>query len=434
MENRLFAYKEETVKALVGFCRLLIGLVFVFSGSVKAVDPMGGAIKIGDYLMAFGLDFFRPVAVLGAFLLVIFEFMLGVCLLVGVYRRMVSLLALVFMCVMTPLTLYLALFNPVTDCGCFGDAIHISNWATFGKNVVLTGALVFLLRHNRKVFACFSNRCRWFVPAFACFFCFVFAYINYNHLPFIDFRPYKVGVNIPEQMRIPEGAAEDEYLYSFVYEKEGVEKVFSLDDYPKDSSWTFVESKTSLLKKGYTPLITDFHIFDEDGQEVTDALLQEQGDVFLLVAPQLENANDKSIDQITNLYEYAFAHSILFYAITGSSADAVEPWIARTGADYPFLYADPVLLKTLIRANPGFVWMRGGTIQKKWHYNDIPEEEVAEALFASPSEDDYSGKGNRRIVVIVFTFTVPLLLVWAYDYGRFRRRKRSSGLDEQEID
>ena len=168
--------KDAVIKILVEMCRLLIGVVFVFSGFVKTVDPVGGAIKIGEYLTAFGLDKLQPFTVLLAFNLSAIEFALGICMLLGVYRRYVSFLILLFMAFMTPLTLYLALFDPVSDCGCFGDALVLSNWETFCKNIVLSLAAVVTFVYNQRLFQCFTFRAYWFVALYAYLFGVGFAY------------------------------------------------------------------------------------------------------------------------------------------------------------------------------------------------------------------------------------------------------------------
>ena len=348
--------RDTVIKILAECSRLLIGVVFIFSGFVKAVDPMGGAIKISEYLVSFGFDKLQPFSVLLSFNLSAIEFMLGVCMLLGVYRRYTSFWVLIFMAFMTPLTLYLALFDPVSDCGCFGDALVISNWETFFKNVVLSAAAIITFKYNQRLFQCYTYWVYWFVVLYAYLFGVGFAFYNYNHLPIIDFRPYKVGVNIPQLMDIPEGAPEDEYKYTFIYEKEGVKKEFSLEDYPaNDSSWTFVESKSVLLKKGYQPQITDFNIYNKTGEEVTDDIIRSSGLVFLLISPKLEMADDEQMDVINGVYDYAFEHHIPFYGVTGSSSETMDVWSENTGSEYPFLVADEVLLKTIIRSNPGLV-------------------------------------------------------------------------------
>ncbi|MDR1258119.1 MAG: DoxX family protein [Tannerellaceae bacterium] len=420
-------HKEKAVKTLAEICRLIVGAVFVFSGFVKAVDPMGFEIKIAEYLSAWGAEGFRTLSGLAAFNLIAVEFTLGVAMLLGVYRRYTSLLSLGLMALMTPLTLYLAIFNPVTDCGCFGDAIVISNWETFFKNVVLLAAAWFVYAHHSSILPFFSTRVRWFVPLFAYTSALFFSYWNYSHLPMIDFRPYKAGVNIPSQMSIPQGAPEDEYRYSFVYEKDGRRETFTLDDYPAgDSAWTFVESRTELVKKGYTPPIAAFNIFDAEGNDVAEQILAYGGDAFLLIAADIDYASDKRAGDISSLYDYARQHGIPFYCITGSSAESVDGWTARTGAEYPFLSADETLLKTIIRSNPGLVWLGdGGTIRQKWHYNDMPEEEEIDRLLSDDAgQADVNRLRKAWMRTDIYAFILPLLLVWAYDFMRFRRRKR----------
>ena len=285
-------------KILVETCRLLLGVVFLFSGATKAVDPQGGAIKIADYLVAFGLDSFKELSLFFAFNLSAVEFALGVTLLLGVYRRYAAWLTLLMMCFMTPLTLYLALFDPVSDCGCFGEALLLTNWQTFFKNVVLLAAACYLWRYNQHLVRGFSRQAYWFVPLWSYLFICGFAYHNYMHLPIVDFRPYKIGVNIQAERMIPEDAPQDEYLYSFIYEKAGVRKAFGLEDAPaEDSTWTFVESRTELLKQGYVPPIADFVIHDSIGEEVTDQLLDNTRPLFLLIAPRLAEADDEHIDE-----------------------------------------------------------------------------------------------------------------------------------------
>jgi uncharacterized membrane protein YphA (DoxX/SURF4 family) len=422
--------KEAIIKVLAEFSRLLIGIVFIFSGFVKAVDPMGGAIKIGEYLTSFGLDKLEPLSVLLSFNLSAIEFVLWICMFLGVYRRYTAFWVLLFMLFMTPLTLYLALFDPVSDCGCFGDALVISNWETFFKNVILSVAAIITFKYNQRLFPIYTYRAYWFVALYAYLLGIGFAYYNYNHLPVIDFRPYKIGTNISQLIEIPEGAPEDEYQYTFVYEKDGIKKEFSLEDYPaNDSSWTFVETKTVLTQKGYQPLIDNFNLYNIEGEDVTESILQDSGLVFLLIAPKLEKAADERMDAMNDVYDYASEEGFSFYCVTGSALDAIEFWRDHTGAEYPFLTADEVLLKTIIRSNPGLVLLQGGTIKKKWHYNDIPDEytikgEIARCLV----ENDIKSKEDGFLVTNLLTFAVPLLFVWVYDLIRNRRRRKEEHL------
>lgn len=423
-------YKESIRKIVAECCRALLGAVFVFSGTVKAIDPVGGAIKIGEYLASFGLDKLQPLAVALSFNLSAIEFTLGVCLLLGVYRRYTTFLTLLMMAFMTPLTLYLALFDPVSDCGCFGDAWILTNWETFFKNIVLLAAAIYVFIHNQRLTAFYTYKVYWFVPLFAYVYCIGFAYRNYTHLPVVDFRPYKVGANIPALMTVPEGAPADEYRYSFIYEKDGVKKEFSLDDVPADdSTWTFVDSKTELIRQGYVPPIAGFNLYNAEDEDVTDRILHNPRPVLLLIAPKLEEADDEKMDEINNVYDYALENDIDFYCVTGSGDEAITQWNDYTGAEYPYLMADEVLLKTIIRANPGLVLLRNGTILAKWHANDIPsEDELPEVMEMYLSGKSIKNKEEGRLITNLFTFTVPLLLVWLYDYlrNRLRRRRKES--------
>lgn len=423
-------YRESIRKIVAECCRALLGAVFVFSGTVKAIDPMGGAIKIGEYLASFGLDKLQSFSVVLSFNLSAIEFTLGVCLLLGVYRRYTTFLTLLMMAFMTPLTLYLALFDPVSDCGCFGDAWILTNWETFFKNVVLLAAAIYVFIHNQRLTAFYTYKVYWFVPLFAYIYCIGFAYRNYTHLPVVDFRPYKVGANIPALMTVPEGAPADEYRYSFIYEKDGVKKEFSLDDVPADdSTWTFVDSKTELIKQGYVPPIAGFNLYNAADEDMTDQILHNPRPVFLLIAPKLEEASDEKMDEINNVYDYALENEIDFYCVTGSGSEAITQWNDYTGGEYPYLMADEVLLKTIVRSNPGLVLLRNGTILAKWHANDIPaEDELPEVMEMYLSGKSIKNKEEGRLITNLFTFTVPLLLVWLYDYlrNRLRRRRKES--------
>lgn len=418
--------KEIFIKIIVECCRLLLGVTFIFSGFVKAVDPVGGAIKISDYLVAFGLESFQSLSLIISFNLCAIEFMLGVCMLLGVYRKYNSLLVLLMMCFMTPLTLYLAIFDPVSDCGCFGDAIILTNWETFGKNVVLLAAAIFAFIHNQKIFPLYTYKVYWFVALFSFLACSGFAFQNYRHLPIIDFRPYKAGANIPELMSIPEGAPVDEYEYSFIYEKEGERRTFTLDNVPTDdSTWVFVDTETKLIREGYLPPVADFHLYNMEGDEVAKDILHDPDGVFLMIAPNLEKANDDRTDDINHLYDYSQEKGLTFYGVTASSEEAIGQWIDYTGAEYPFLQADDVLLKTIIRANPGVVLLKNGTILGKWNYRDIPvEEELKEVMDPYFGEETIIRKDERSLTSNLLTFALPLLLVWIYDYFRNRRKAK----------
>lgn len=412
-------------KVIAEICRVLIGVVFIFSGTVKAVDPVGGAIKFEDYFTAFGLDVLLPFALMFSFCLAAIEFTLGVCMLLGVYRRYVSFLVLLFMAFMTPLTLYLAIANPVSDCGCFGDALVITNWETFYKNVVLLAASILVFIWNQRLLQIYTFRAYWFVALYSYTFCIAFAYANYKKLPIVDFRPYKVGANIPELMTIPDDAPQAEYSYSFIYEKDGVQKEFTLDNYPaNDTTWTFVDQKSKLLKPGYEPPVKGFTIYNSADNDITDQVLHDSKGVFLLIAPKLENASDSHLEEINSVYDFAHEYGYPFYCLTASPPKAIQEWSDNTGAEYPFCFTDETILKTIVRSNPGLVFIKDGTILAKWSHYQIPEEEeikaVIDGYLAAPV---VKKQEDGRIMTNLLSFTLPLLFVWFYDFFHHRRRK-----------
>jgi len=425
---------NKSLKITAEICRILIGAVFIFSGFVKSVDPTGSAIKIGEYLESFGAPHPSWLSMFLSFNLSSIEFALGVCVLLAVLRWWSSLLTLVFMCVMTPLTLYLALYNPVADCGCFGDALVITNWQTFYKNIVLLAAAVIVFIYRNKLEQIYSRALQGFIALFAFFFCIGFCYWNFAHLPVIDFRPYKVGENIPSLMNIPPDAPQDEYV--FIYEKEGVTKEFTLDNSPAgDSAWTYVDAR--LVSKGFVPKIGSFELFDENNINLAEEILQQPELVMLFVSPHLDEASEKSASKINNLYDFAQeTDGLQFYFATASSDEEIASWRKDTGSDYQMLTADDVVLKTMIRSNPGLLVLREGTILNKYHFNDFPSPDdilalaadyqsyIDEAVLDAKWKPATSPQKANFWLFISAAFFVPLLLIWLYDFLIVRKSKR----------
>lgn len=353
--------------------RLIVGAVFVFSGFVKAVDPLGTVYKIEDYLNAFGGAFsnFTFIAFPAAFLLILFEWQLGINLLLKLKIKGTAFWSLLLMLFMTPLTLYIAINNPVSDCGCFGDALVLTNWQTFFKNVVLLAFVITIFLARKEFSQLLLQHVQWGIMLLFVVAGFVFMMYNYNHLPILDFRPYKVGVNIPDNMIVPDGAPQAEYDYSFVYEKEGVRKSFSLDQLP-DSSWTFVDQRTTLIAKGYEPPITGFMILNASYEDVTDEILSFHGKTWLIVMHDVNKASVRGIDNVNRLYLSTFNTPVRLFVLTGSSADDITAFRELHRLQMPFLKADPIKLKTMIRSNPGAILIDRGTIVDKKHWRDLP--------------------------------------------------------------
>ena len=365
-------------RLVASISRTLLGAVFAFSGAVKAIDPLGTVYKIEDYLKAFGGFFTEllPLAEVAAWGLIILELLLGVCMLLNIRTQWTSWLALLFYLVMTPLTLYIALTNPVSDCGCFGDAIVLTNWQTFWKNVVLillAILLVALRKHTRQLW---SNWMELVLVVLTIVVAVAFMTWTRLHLPIKDFRPYKIGNHLPTLMEYPENAEPDQYDISFVYAKDGVEHTFTLENYPKgDSTWTFVRQDSRLIKKGYEPPIHDLEILNADYEDLTWDILESEEPVTLVVMYDLAKA-DKSqiakVEALANNVELSLNDSELslnhFYILTGSGTDD----IINFSLEYPALSdyictCDSVTLKTIVRANPGVIVLQNGIVIDKYN-------------------------------------------------------------------
>ena len=314
--------------------RILVGATFLFSGFVKAIDPLGFTYKIEDYLIELGLTNFFPLALPAAISMVTAEFALGVFLLLGIFRKWTVRLIILFMLFFTPLTLWIAIANPVENCGCFGDAFLITNWQTFYKNIILlTGATLLLLKWE-EITPLFSRKRAPVVALLTLLFGVLFSLYNLYRLPVLDFRPYKIGADIAQQMVVdPEKADQMENV--FVYRKDGMEQEFTEENYPwNDSTWTFVEMKTKLVKEGEKPAIEDFALealyYDEVsatwniGEDITDMILTNPSYSFLMVSYSLEKMRRKQLDRFKVVYHFAKEKGYPFYLLTSSATDVVE--------------------------------------------------------------------------------------------------------------
>ncbi len=361
-------------KLLFTLSRIIIGVLFIFSGFVKAVDPIGSTIKFEDYLTVFHLDNFTFIIFPLAFILSSLEFVTGVNILLNIKTKIFSYVALIFMCFFTPLTLVLALTNPVTDCGCFGDAIILTNWETFFKNVILLIPTIYLFIYRKNFHCSYTKKQELSVTLLFSIGILFINYFSLNHLPILDFRPYKVGVNINEGMTVPEGAAQAEYKCTFILEKDGVQKEFTTENYPyNDSTWVFIDSKSELISKGYEPPIHDFVLTNDQGDEVTQNLLNEEKPTFLIVSYKLNKGNWKNTQAIQAIQAALSDEGLNTYCLTSSTDDDIENFESKHGAGFTYLTADETMLKTAIRSNPGLILIQNGNVIGKWHYKDIPD-------------------------------------------------------------
>lgn len=356
-----------------GFLKLFVGGIYIFAGVVKLVDPVGAGIKFHDYLAAFGMSFLQPIALLLGVLAALAEFTLGLSLILGIFKKQIIHTVLGVTVFFTLLTFVLALTNPVTDCGCFGDAIKLTNWQTFYKNLVLLSAVVviFIFRHKMRQLK--GGIRPWLLLIFIVL---VGAYIphySYHHLPIVDFRPFAVGNHIPSLMKVPVGAPEDEYKTVFYYQKNGETKEFDESNYPwQDSTWVFVEMKSELVKKGFEPPIHNFIIESLSEGDITTQILTSDDYQYLLIAQQLEEIPPKAIDKIKILTDDLLQNGQNLTVVTSSSQQDINSFKSNNNLNSAFANADLTLLKTIIRSKAGLLIVKQGTVIGKYNYNDFP--------------------------------------------------------------
>ena len=398
----------------VNIGRLLMAATFIFSGYVKAIDPLGTQYKLTDYLQAMGIGSLLPewTLLVGAVLLAALEFSLGIFLLFAIRRHLVSKIVLALMSIMTLLTLWIVIANPVKDCGCFGDAVVLSNGQTFIKNIILLAIALMLQKWPTSMVRFVSKKTQWIVINYTVIFALALSAWSLWDLPLFDFRPYHVGANIAQGMKIPQGAPQPQFETTFILEKNGQQKEFTLDNYP-DSTWTFVDSKTVQTAEGYVPPIHDFSIQDnKTGEDITQEVLNDTGYTFLLISPTLAYADDSNFGRIDQIYEFAQDYGYRFICLTASSDKDIAKWQDITGAEYPFYTTDATTLKTMIRSNPGLMLLHHGTIIQKWSHNKLPQpEELNQPLEKSALGKMPSDSIPRKILLMLMWFVLPLTLL-----------------------
>ncbi len=490
------------MKVLRNFSRLFTGIIFIFSGFVKLIDPLGSAYKFTDYFTAMGLESFSSVALAFAILMSIAELIIGIALVFNLLPKIAAWLLLLFMAFFTPLTLWLAVANPVSDCGCFGDALILTNWQTFYKNLIILAftLIVFWQRKNYKPI--YNSFTQWTLSIlFSIIALLISLHCLYN-LPFIDFRPYHIGANISEGMSIPieEINNKDMYESRFVYEKNGEQKEFDAKNLP-DSSWKFIDAKHILIKEGYKPPIHDFtiepvfipeyspepivedyvnpwdmkfifsknnetilctldslpdnswkfenfnhktnikienfnlyflspegeeiickinalpeekcefldaeYISDEQsnfllkyGEDISLNVLKDTTYTFFAVMTLLNEANEKHLDKLNEISKFCNENNYKFYCLTASNLEEITAFIEKYKPNYQFYNTDPITLKTIIRANPGLVLVKNGTILNKWAARNIPSPDKLHNDLTANSITKHQKEKNKYINLI----------------------------------
>ena len=418
---------------VVNVCRFVLAATFIFSGYVKAIDPLGTLYKLKDYAAAMSLNGLLPdwVLVGVAIALGALEFALGVFMLFAVRRHVVSRITLAFMTAMTVLTLWIFVADPVKDCGCFGDALKLTNGETLLKNIVLIACAALVAWRPADMARFISRSNQWIVRYYTVAYIVITSVYCLYTLPIFDFRPYHVGTNIKQGMEIPEGAEQPEFESTFLLRKNGETREFTLDNYP-DSTWEYVDTRTVQTKKGYEPPIHDFALTTCDtGEDITEQVLTKKGYTFLLVSPRLAVADDSNFGDIDQIYEYAEENGADFYCVTASANDEIERWRDLTGAEYHFCNADETTLKTMIRSNPGLILLKDGTIIGKWSHNTLPQTDDLTAplqqLTIGKAQNDST---TKRLLIVLLTFFLPLSALTLADrlwaWSKWIRNKQSN--------
>ncbi|PST84628.1 DoxX family protein [Pedobacter yulinensis] len=371
---------------LLLFARLFVGILFIFSGLIKANDPLGFGYKLQEYFDVFHMGFLNGIATLLAILLCALEILLGALLLLGMSARRVAWGLLLLIIFFTLLTFVSAAFKVVTSCGCFGDAIPLTPWQSFTKDLVLLLLIVFIFRERNRITPVVHHpgrRAGLFAAIFTA--SLMFGSLTYNYGPVIDFLPYKVGANIPALMQVPPGKKPDEYriVYQLKNSKTGqsrqiTDAAYLKEGIWKDDAWKIVGEPTKeLWKKGFTPPVKDLFINDASGTDYTRELLENPYYNLVVVAWNLDQANEQAIAAINALALNASEHfNIRTVLLTASSARDAATFSRNHRLFMEVFYADAVPLKSMVRANPGVLLLREGTIVNKWHYHSLPDFDI----------------------------------------------------------
>lgn len=377
--------KNKSTSALLWVARILVGLLFIFSGLIKINDPLGFSYKLEEYFEVFHISFLNGLALSLSIILCALEIILGFALLIGVRAATVAWGLLLLIIFFTFLTFYSAWFQVVQTCGCFGDAIPLTPWQSFSKDFVLLLLIVFLFINRGKIRPVFAAKAGDQLLIAVTVLTLAFGLYTYNFSPVVDFLPYKIGANIPDEMKIPPGAKPDEYelTYHLKNKKKGATKVMTNTEYLKtniwkDNNWEVVgQPESRLVKKGFTPLIRDLAIQDAEGNDYTNELLSNPFNNVVIVAYDLTKTNGDAIDRLNalalNLAQNFNTRTVL---LTSNSHQYAAAFSKQHHLMFEIFFADEVPLKSMVRANPGVLLLKNGTVVNKWHYHSIPKYDV----------------------------------------------------------
>ena len=375
------------MKILVGITRIFVGILFIISGLIKLNDPVGFSFKLKDYFApeVLNLEFLVPYALLIAVVVVIYEVMLGIMLIIG-YAKKFTLWSLLLMIVFfTFLTFYSAYFNKVTDCGCFGDALKLTPWESFTKDIILLALIVVLFFGRKYLQPFFVKNVQSIIVYGSLVACMLFGYHVLQHLPVKDFRAYKIGANITEGMSVPEGAPKPIFDYAWKFNVDGVEEIITTNgDYPQVDG-EFIEVETTEIQAGYEPPVHDFTI-ERGDTDYTEKFLNEEN-LIVVIAYSLGNAEKDGFYPVRDVTNEAIKKGYKVIGLSASSEKLTSELVADYGLNFEFYFCDETTLKTIVRSNPGIVALQKGTITQKLHFNDVADLQLKTLDSAMPDLD-----------------------------------------------
>ncbi len=361
------------MKIIVAISRIFVGVLFIFSGLIKLNDPIGFSFKLEEYFSVTVLDipFLEPYALVIAIFVVIFEVLLGVFLLIG-YKPKFTVWSLLGMIVFfTFLTFYSAYYNKVTDCGCFGDAIKLTPWESFTKDIILLALIIPLFFGVKYIKPIFGKLSLTIVSLFSFIFCFGFVYHVLMHLPVKDFRPYKIGDNITQNMTIPDDAPKAVIDYHWKFKVDGEEKIFTTSGSYPSIEGEYVGVETETIEEGYEAPIHDFSM-EREGEDYTEELLNEEK-LIVFISYNLAKAEADGLNKLKSVAGLAVKKGYKVIGLTASGPEEQLQMSKQNGLDFNFYFCDETALKTIVRSNPGILELNKGTILQKLHWNDLED-------------------------------------------------------------
>lgn len=415
----------KLIRAISRFC---FGIIFVLAGFLKAIDPIGTALKIKEYLGALHLDFLNFISIPFSIILTTAEFIIGVAILKGLRIQLFSKIALVFISCFTLLTLWVALYNPVSDCGCFGEALHLSNTETFLKNLFLLATALIVYFQREKFHPIAMPKVEWGYIGLYAALAIALQWHTLQNIPLIDFGLYKPGTDlIASRQTIQERVYETLLIYS----KDGKEEAFTIDNLP-DSTWTFVDARTELISGAPEDASAEFSFMDEHGNPKGSEILERKGPLFFVSIYNVKGLNDKTADRIMELADSLKTHKLQLYIISSNSAEETGSALAAddssVSSNYEILYSDYKAAISLNRSNGGLTYVNDGIIIKKWSADNYPAATLGRILGQDPEIITATTQIDERLFAEISLFVIFFLIVIIRFFSKIIYNKRFAKL------